>query len=343
MWDKVLTGVAITLVPVVGLLDMVVGHEISLSILYLIPTCGAAWFGSRRIAIVTAVFAGAMWLMTEKLTHPAFSHPFIPYWNASVRTVFFLVAVAWLSTLRTRDTMLQNEVNRQTATLREEVAQRRVLEREVAEVTAREQARIARDLHDGVGQYLAGMSFHARMLADDLQKDGSPYAEQAGRLVEQINLTNRQTRRLDSILSPPVREAGLPDALRQMIHEIEQFANVRCSLEVPTGPVALDTFQALNLFRITQEALNNAIKHGDAKSIVVELTHVPTGLRLRVSDRGRGLSQESTGGAGAGLRIMRHRAELIGAALDIRTGDGFGCVVECHLPIFDGMPRPQGQ
>lgn len=259
-------------------------------------------------------------------------------------------------------------LRRQADALRLEVARRAALEREMAELTTEEHHRLARDLHDGAGQYLAGLAFHARILAEELESRGAPEREQARRLEELIRATNRELRQLDKILRPATSElGGLPAALRRLIEEVQQMVGVRCALRVPEMWFSLPDFPALMLFRIAQEALNNALKHGQGRAIeiVLELENrveaEPPGfavghetglepapgvfrprlLRLTVRDAGPGLP-ESTPDEGDGLRIMRYRAQLIGAQLAVRSTPGHGCTVTCEFPLSIGAVAAAG-
>ena len=249
-----------------------------------------------------------------------------------VRLSLFFAFALFVSELRQAKQHLQQEVRRRTAALCEEVAQRRSLEREMAEMAAQEQARVARDLHDGVGQYLAGLSFRARVLLEDLRHDAPTHAPQAQKMVDLVDLANRETRRLDRMLQARAEGEDLVAALRRLVTQVQQLFDVSCAIDLPDTIPPLAPVQSDTLFRIAQEALNNAIKHGEAKRLRLLLHHDAAGVQLLVSDQGRCLQAYSQGSGGAGLRIMRYRADLIGAKLEVRNAAGGGCVVECLLP-----------
>lgn len=332
-------GLIITCILVVGNLDLATGDEASFSIIYLIPISVAARFHARLTAVQIAIFAGLVWLLVELLTHAEFSHPLIPLWNAGVRIVFFLLLVGYISEVYQRDAWLEAEVQRQTVALREMISSRRTLEREMAQAVAQEHSQIARELHDGVGQYLAGLALRARGLADGLKQDGSPHAARAEELVEKLATTNRMLRRLDHILSPAIAaEGGLAIALGRLVADVRQFSGMECRLELPKETFVIGEFQALTLFRIAQEALSNSVKHSGKAGVRIGLAVDNVGLRLTVADDGPGLSARVPADSGEGLRIMRHRAELIGARLDIRSTDGSGWTVECVLPWRGASP-----
>ena len=197
--SRIRAGLIVVIILFVGNLDFFTGGEISFSIFYLIPISAAARFHDRMTAVKTAIFAGLVWLLVELLAQPEFSHPLIPLWNAFGRTVFFLLLVGYIAEICQRDVLLKSEVAQKTAQLREMVSNQRVLERRMAQAVAREQSEITRELHDGVGQYLAGLAFQARSLSDELQSTGSPQAERSVKLVQMLAETNRMLRRLDHI------------------------------------------------------------------------------------------------------------------------------------------------
>jgi signal transduction histidine kinase len=332
-------GLIIIGILFVGNLDYSTGGEISFSIFYLVPISAAARFHTRSAAARVAIFAGLIWLLVELLTHAEFSHALIPLWNAAGRTLFFLLLVGYITEVYRRDAWLEAEVHRHTVALREMISSRKTLEREMAQAVAREHSQIARELHDGVGQYLAGLALRARGLADGLKQDGSSHAARAEEFVEKLATTNRMLRRLDHILSPAIAtEGGLAVALGRLVADVRQFSGLECKLDLPKESFVIGEFQALTLFRIAQEAISNSVKHSGTGTVRVELAVDDVGVRLTVADDGPGLSLRSTKETGEGLRIMRHRAELIGARLDIRSDGGSGWRVECVLPWRGASP-----
>jgi signal transduction histidine kinase len=324
-------------VALVASIDYSVGDEIALSILYLVPVSLAAT-GGRNRGIIVALFAGCAWWWVEVNTKPAFSHVLIPWWNTFARTAVFVSFAVFVAELRRAKLHLEAEVQRRTSDLLEEVEQRRHLEREMAEMAAQEQARVARDLHDGVGQFLAGLAFRARVLLEDLRSQAPNQVPQAQKLVELVALANRETRRLDRMLQARAEGEDLVAALHRLVRNVQQLFEVSCAVNLPEQAPELDPLQSDTLFRIAQEALNNAIKHSEGKLINLLLHDEPDGVRLIVSDNGGGLQTYGEGSSGAGLTIMRYRAELIGAHLEIRNAEGGGCIVECRLPLHAARP-----
>ena len=211
--------------------------------------------------------------------------------------------------------------------------ERRVLEEELLKASSREQQRIGQDLHDSLCQQLAGIEFQNSVLVQQLSKTPSVQAE-AARIGELIRNATKQARALARGLSPvEIEPNGLMAALNNLAINATNLFRVTCSFECPQ-PVLLDnrTF-ATHLYRIAQEAIGNAVKHGQAKTIVVSLKGGDDELILTVKDDGGGFSQDGRAIEGMGLRIMEYRADMIGAMLRIDSFKGEGTTVACRLRL----------
>lgn len=123
------------------------------------------------------------------------------------------------------------------------------------------------------------------------------------------------------------------DALKQLSRTIPKSRRVSCRFYC-SKPVTLeDSQKAGQLFRIAQEAVNNALKHSRATRISILLSQSHDHLRLRISDNGRGFRQRGHGRDGMGLEVMRHRAQVIGGSLTVESRPGRGVTVACTLPL----------
>jgi PAS domain S-box-containing protein len=226
------------------------------------------------------------------------------------------------------------ELAHTNASLRDEMAQRRRLEHEIIHVAEHEQMRIGQELHDGLGQHLTATAFLAAVLAAEARD-----ADQVRRAVEIERMLSEavsQTRLLARGLFPVELEAnGLMAALQQLAADTGRLFGVSCRF-VCHAPVLLsDNAVAVNLHRIAQEAINNAVKHSGAASIRVELGRDGAAAVLTVSDDGSGLREEARRGAGMGLRIMRYRAALIGGALELDNHAAGGLRVSVRVPLVE--------
>jgi PAS domain S-box-containing protein len=219
-----------------------------------------------------------------------------------------------------------------------DVSERRRLERELAETGAREQAKLGRDLHDTLGQTVTGLSLMAKSLRGSLSRRGAPEARDAARLVQLSSLAVRQARSLARGLLPKeLQTAGLNEALRQLAVNAQDLFGVVCGVALPSGPVGVDEATAAQLYRVAQEAVNNAAKHARPRTGVrIKLSSASRSLRLEVVDDGAGIPPPHKRGQGLGLGIMAHRARMLGGSLTVKRRPGGGTVVACVCPL----PRP---
>ena len=208
------------------------------------------------------------------------------------------------------------------------------LETEILSVSDREQQRIGQDLHDGLGQQLTALEMKSFILLDDLSaKDLEGSREALKKQVQQISQLLKEciktTRELSYSLSPVhMEEDGLVNALSQLARRIRVPGKLECQF-VCTTPVALDLQTASHLYRIAQEAVNNAVKHAHTPRIDIHFGYDRGILRLQIRDYGQGLPERKGQSPGMGMQGMRHRAAVIGALLEIdsKPGEGVNCSV----------------
>ena len=219
-----------------------------------------------------------------------------------------------------------------------DVTERRALERELLAVSEREQRRIGRDLHDGLGAHLTGVAMLCRTLARRLEK-GQPVApEEVGEVADLVQEGIATARSLARGLNPvAIESAGLAGALQELANGVELRTGVRCRLIVdqPAPETSVET--ATHLYRLAQEATANALRHSGTDEVVLALVRTDAGVALQILDRGCGLSLGAGGvspgaGDGLGLHAMRYRAGFVGATLAVEARAGGGTVVSCTLP-----------
>jgi PAS domain S-box-containing protein len=218
-----------------------------------------------------------------------------------------------------------------TAVLRD-VTARHELEREVLEIAALEQRRIGQELHDGVGQELTGLGLMADTLARRLKKSRAN-ARLAARVAEGIERVHGQVRALARGLArPEVDPAGLGAALEELAARAGEQSGGVCTFET-AGPVTVaDDVAATHLYRIAQEAVSNALRHGRARHVAIALRADAGTLALSVRDDGAGDPARFDRTRGLGLRIMRNRAGVLGGTLTVGPAEGGGTLVTCVLP-----------
>ena len=213
------------------------------------------------------------------------------------------------------------------------------LEEEMVAVAEREQQRIGHDLHDGLGQELTALEMKCFLLTEDLAANDfatrrKHFQEQTRRISEALRECITLTRSLARGLAPVnLKAEGLMDALSGLTDRTRVPGKIECSFNCPV-PVTLENAQtAKHLYRIAQEAVNNALKHARTRRIRVKLSQSNGTLQLQIKDDGQGLPKIRQANEGMGLEVMRHRAHVIGASLDIDSKLGKGVTVTCTLPL----------
>jgi PAS domain S-box-containing protein len=224
-----------------------------------------------------------------------------------------------------------NEVVKLVGTL-QDITERKRLEREIMEISEREQRKFGHDLHDGLGQRLTGLEMFSHGLAEDLKSHAPPLAKQARRLNRELRETVTQARLISHSLAPvPLSGDGLIQGLSKLAASTSRIPGVKCQFHCDPPVCIQDLMSATHLYRITQEAVNNALKHGRAKTISITLLETADGLELSVENNGRPLPASKPLNSGMGLNVMRYRAEMIGATLSIDSGKRKGVRVICTL------------
>lgn len=224
------------------------------------------------------------------------------------------------------------------AGIAEDVTERKRMEREILEISEREQSRIGQDLHDGLCQHLVSVAFASNMLADKLRARALAEAADAQEISALVDDAITQSRQLARGLYPVKLEAeGLASALEELAASVSALFGVRCGFECGAPVTLSEHAAATHLYRIAQEAITNAIKHGNAKHITIHLAAAGDMVKLIVHDDGHGVANGWDRAEGMGLHIMRYRARMIGGTLHIERGAGGGAVVACS---FQQKPLP---
>ena len=216
------------------------------------------------------------------------------------------------------------------------VVERKHLERLLANQTAQQQREIAQQIHDTVSQQISGIAIMSETLRQDLVDVESPFAKQAGKLVDYLKESQEQLRKITRGLMPvEVDSNGLMTALKDLAEVTRTMHGIDCRFECERPVAVHDNATATNLFHIVQEAVHNAVKHAGAEHILIQMKLERALLRLLVRDDGVGLKSVSGRVGGIGMRIMRHRTGVVGADLDIVSQPGGGTSVFCYLTLED--------
>lgn len=237
-----------------------------------------------------------------------------------------------------RRALEQLERDRRLASAEQE---RKNLEQQILEISEREQCRIGQDLHDGLGQHLAGIELMTQALEQKLT--GKPRTD-AARIAQHVRDAIRQTKSLARGLSPVNLDAGgLMSALHELAANVQNMFRVQCAFRCDKPVLMAENAVAAHLFRIAQEAVSNAIRHGQATSIEIGLTALPERLVLAVKDNGVGLPPAHARGSGMGLRIMHYRAAVVGGSLAAQRDPNGGTTVVCSLRPSRAAAPPEAE
>ena len=238
--------------------------------------------------------------------------------------------IAWSSTI------LPGENNTQAYIIATgiDITERKRLEKAILEISAEEQRRIGQDLHDGLGQHLTGIAFMSKVQEQKLAEKGLAEAVEAARIVSLVNEAINKTRELAHGLLPVISDAqGLMSALKRWSVEVEDLFHISCRLLVDEPVLIHDANMSTHLYRIAQEAVNNAIKHGKAESITISLFADGETGTLRIENDGLRLPKPLANESGMGLQIMKYRARMIGGSLKVESNENSGVTITCSFPL----------
>jgi signal transduction histidine kinase len=317
----------------VGLMDYAVGTNATFVSLYLLPMAIAAWFLGLPFSYILASLSTVFWVAGDVNAgiRPDSSTLF---WNLMSRFAVFIAVSHLVRALRRLHDDVDNLAKQRSAQLVSEIEARERLEQELVHISEREQRRVGHDIHDSLCQHLTGTALAGQVLVQTLQAQDSASASRAARVVELIEEGITLSRNLARGLNSVGRSGdGLMEALEDFASSTNELFSISCRFECPLPVMINDIHAAEHLYRIAQEAVGNAIKHGRAKNIQIRLEASKAGKRLRVIDDGAGRPPFSVNGKGMGLRIMSYRADRLGANFSIRRRDPSGTIVNCHIPL----------
>jgi signal transduction histidine kinase len=220
-----------------------------------------------------------------------------------------------------------------------DVSEQRRQDRRMLDAVAQAQQRMGSELHDGLCQQLTGLLMLARMLAARAERGHPITVAELTPLCEHLAGCVAEARAVAQSLYPVVlSQFGLVDALEQMCAAATSLSRVRCTCRAALGGAAPPEDVTIHLFRIAQEALANAIRHGRAGEVEVALERLPGTLVLSVRDDGVGVPADLTPGRGMGIHSMMYRAQAIGGWLTVSRAEPHGTLVRCTLPLADAAP-----
>ncbi len=311
------------ILTIVGMVDFLTSWEVSLFVFYGVPIFIASWYAGRLPGFSLAALAGCVWYMVNYSSHPyETTQGYV--WAAINRAVYFaFVAVGSLA---------MREQRQETLARLAAVTRAWELEQEIVLASEREQVRIGQDLHDGVCQNLAAIDCAAQCLREELEAANSPQTAAAAQIQGYLRETLVEARNLARGFFPvPIETEGLVSVLRKLVFMTKAARGFDVTLEADENAVPETAEAAMQLYRITQEALSNAGRHSGARHVAISLKREGGAICLSVKDDGRGFPAQEGIAFGIGIRAMHHRAQIVGGELEIRSCPGIGTTVTCRI------------
>ena len=232
-------------------------------------------------------------------------------------------------------TLLKDEKGKPFAitTTERDITERRRLEKEILDITERERELIGQEMHDGMGQVLTGIAVMCKGLALKLKDKSLEEMKDALLISKLANKAIGQTRELAKMLYPvDIETGGLVSALKTLASTIQKTMGVTCQFRCGKSVSVKNLVEAKQIYRIVQEAINNAVRHGKTTNININLRLANKGTVLSIENDGLDFPKLSPNRKGFGLKIMEYRTDLIGGSLNIRKGDKGGTIVSCTFP-----------
>ncbi len=322
----VLLAEALILVLIIGTIDLWSGYVVSMSLFYGIPIMVAVWFCDKKCGFLIAIACGITWWWADILAGHLYPNIWVSIWEPTARFGYFAIVAIGGAAFKEKHDAVSARI--------ELLERSQRLEREIIEISEREQRRIGRDLHDGLCQYFAAIGCGvAALRADLLQQNLPAEAAEAAELADLLNNGVVQARELARGLVPVhMGEAGLAAALEELASSVARLHEIECVFVLEGEAEISEASAATHLYRIAQEAINNATRHGHATRIQISLMDSGDLATLRIADNGAGISHTSNGGEGLGLNIMSYRARLVGGNLTLSEPAEGGTVITCVFP-----------
>jgi signal transduction histidine kinase len=310
----------VLMIALIGILSYATGPQLSCSLFYLIPILLVTRVAGFQSGFLASLLAAVLWLFVDLSAKREFDHPVIPFWNATMRFGTFLVGVTLVSAMRSLNSHLEERVIERTAALQRQFEEKRELEKNILEISDREQVRLGQDLHDGLCQQLVSAAFSTTMLQHSLDNDPSTANRAAEHISEMIDDAINQARNLARGLYPVRLETeGLEMALRELASTITRRFGITCDVVCHEPLPNCKHTIGIHLYRIAQESLINSGRHSKGSRICINLATTANYTKMSIKDNGIGFNRESCIHRGMGLNIMEYRARMIGASFCVNS------------------------
>lgn len=214
-----------------------------------------------------------------------------------------------------------------------DITDQRQLEQEVMRISEHERHRIGQDLHDGLGQLLSGIGFLSSSIKKRMQREKHPLTDEMHEITILLQEADEYARGLArGLVKIDLEKGGFHAAIEKLVIQSEKLFRINCSLIAAREIEIRDRTRAEHVYRIVQEAINNAVKHGFSSEVWVEMTHNAPDLSISVRDNGCGFAPNWQQNRGLGVRIMEYRARLINAHFEYRNTSKGGAEIRLLIP-----------
>jgi signal transduction histidine kinase len=298
-----------------------------------VPVGFATIYVGPFFAFALAIFAIVVSKGGDLLAGMPYPGNAIFIWNAAIAISFCVIVICLLHMLNRVLLGLEATVQRRNKDLLQEMTNRAQLEREMIGLSEQERRRFGQELHELVSQDLAGVAIEMHLLTRNLLAAEQDEAQRAREIALRVDRSLSRARSLArGSFTVGLDTIGLADALREIGAQVEKAHHISCEVRCQEDFLIGNEDATVQLFRIAQEAIRNAVLHAGASLIKVTFERKENEFRLTVEDNGRGLVP-SIQTKGIGLRIMAYRANLIGGVFQIENASGGGTIIICSVPF----------
>jgi signal transduction histidine kinase len=326
-------------VLLIGVIDYLIGYKVSLLFFYAVPIGIAALYAGAGIALLLSIVAVGVSRVGDLLSGEPYPGDLVFVSNCVIPFFFFAVVVAALYLLNQIRKGLESTVEQRNRALLQEMHERGRLERQVIELSEREHRRFGQELHELVTHELSTIALDAHVLARALLEAGHPDAERARETALRVDRALAKARNVArGYFTLGFDAAGFAEALREIAKRSENGGKITCDVHCAEDLAIGNEDSTIQLFRIAQEALQNAARHADATHITIALERRQDNFWLTIEDNGKGLAPSNNDGKpprkekGLGLSIMAYRAGLIGGKFLTERAPSGGTRVICTVP-----------
>jgi len=324
---------------VIGWVDYLIGYRISLLSFYAIPIGVAVFYVGPVTALVLSLAAVAISRGGDLLSGMPYPGNFIFFSNCAIPFAFFTFFVAVLAVLNEVRKRLESTVEQRNRALLQEMHERGRLEREVIELSEREHRRFGQELHQLVSQELAAIALDNHLLARNLLASGHAEAGTAHEVALKIDRALTKARNIAcGYFTLGFDAPGLAEALGEIAQRTQKNCGITCTVHCPENLDLANEDATVQVFRIVQEAMQNAARHSAATQVSIRLERIQDHFLLAIQDNGKGLPaaaiRRKPGQQGLGLSIMAYRTSLLGGKFAIEHPHNGGTRIVCEIPAL---------